>query len=416
MSNYDVLLQQLNKKERYIVGVSGGPDSLMLLHLLYTRGYELIVAHVNYHKRNDSVEDQEVVERAALTYNYPCEVLHIDSYTRENFQKQARELRYDFFSSLVKKYDAKGILVAHHQDDVLETILMQKKRKLEKVYLGIRSHSQYQSIDVYRPLLKYSKKDIIKYCEQHNIEYRMDSSNLENSYVRNRIRNTILSQYSTSQKEELLKEANLHNQELKKRNAYIEEIFNRCNKDGYLYFETIKKKDLPEVLYLFIKQYSSIPYDRISNEILLNCTNVVVSDKPNVQINLPVNHLFIKKYDNISISIKKTSSAYTFTFNSFEEFSCKYFKLARKGQDREGVVLKKEDYPITVRSFLPGDYMELSYGRKKVNRLFIDAKIPTEQRETWPILVNSQGSIILIPRIAKNKEYLMEKPSLFVVK
>ena len=409
-------LEQLNKQQRYIIGVSGGPDSLMLLHLLYQSGFQLIVAHINYHKRVDSDLDQVLVENYALTYLYPIEVLEVTEYTKENFQKQARNIRYQFFLDLIEKYNANGLFIAHHQDDVLETILMQKQRKLTKTYWGINEHSNYQQMDIYRPLLDVSKQEIIDYCQEHGIVYRIDSSNLEDNYTRNKIRNIILPKYSTQEKEALLKEAKNHNYLLEKRNRYIKKVYTKYCLDGSLYYRDIKKEDLEDIIYLFIKECSQIPIERISNQIIKNCCKLIENTKPNSQINLPVNHLFIKTYDNVYISSKMQECLYSYSFDSFQEFTCQYFKLTRNGKDREGVLIKENDYPITIRSSLPGDRMLLSYGSKKVSRLFIDAKIPLSKRKTWPILLNRHGEIMLVSEIAKNKEYLMEKPTLFVVK
>ena len=413
----NLLIEQnlLNKNKTYIVGVSGGPDSMFLLDFLIKNNYKIIIAHLNYQKRNDSYLDQQLIEKIATKHNLTLELLKINNYSKENFQKQARDLRYHFFCELAIKYKATGIIIAHHLDDVLETILMQKARGLEKVYWGIKKHSIYNKTSVFRPLLQLPKKQILAHCNQNQIEYCIDSSNLTNNYQRNYIRNEILKNYSQTAKEKLLLEAKKHNDFLEKENKRINNLLKTVVINNSLYYQNLNQLDLYDILYQFLDNYSTIPKHRLSKTVILDCIKILKSQKPNIEYHLPVNHLLIKKYDNVSIALNKSNEYYEYIFNEYQNFECPYFKLTNSGNDREGVNLKKSDFPIKIRSFINGDTIKLNYGTKKVSRLFIDAKIPSLERKKWPILLNCQNEIILIPKIGKNKDYLMEKPTLFVV-
>ena len=115
----------------YIVGVSGGPDSMFLLDNLRIAEYKLIVAHVNYKKRIDSDYDESIVKNYCQYYSLPCEVKKVykNEYSfKVNFQAQARQIRYDFFQKLAQNYQTKNIVIAHHFQDHLETYLFQKQR------------------------------------------------------------------------------------------------------------------------------------------------------------------------------------------------------------------------------------------------------------------------------------------------
>ncbi|CAG8455101.1 15933_t:CDS:10 [Cetraspora pellucida] len=122
----------LAKNKLYILAVSGGPDSLFLLEKMRLAGYNLVVAHVNYHKRENSDYDEKIVKNYCQKYSLPCEIYQVQDSeynSISNFQDRARQIRYNFFQELAAKYQTKYIVVAHHRDDYRETYLLQKQKK-----------------------------------------------------------------------------------------------------------------------------------------------------------------------------------------------------------------------------------------------------------------------------------------------
>src|SRR3954451_15338483 len=122
----------LAKNRLYILAVSGGPDSMFLLEKMRLEGFNLVVTHVNYKKRESSDYDENLVRSYCQKYSLLCEVYQFQGseYSSvSNFQDRARKVRYDFLQKLADKYRTKYIAVAHHLDDHLETYLLQKKRK-----------------------------------------------------------------------------------------------------------------------------------------------------------------------------------------------------------------------------------------------------------------------------------------------
>ena len=140
------------------------------------------------------------------------------------------------------------------------------------------------------------------------------------------------------------------------------------------------------------------------------------SQKPNIEISLPVNFVFIKKYNNIAVRKKEIDDTYYVKYESFYKDQQLHYFLTDQGHLHDGVFLSKEDFPIVIRCFKNGDTIKTSGGTKKVSRLFIDRKIPRDERKIWPIVENCHGEIILIPHIAKNIKYLYTKPNVFVIK
>ena len=179
---------EISGEERLVVGVSGGIDSMVLLHVMHSLGQPLVVAHVNYHRRGaESDADEVLVRKSAEMMGIPC-------YTRSvyyqngngNFQDWARQERYQFFDELRDKTGAIGVATAHQKDDQVETILMKLLRGA-----GPLSWTGMDHWDGYylRPLLDISRAVIQEYAREHEIPYREDASNLESDYARNFLRN-----------------------------------------------------------------------------------------------------------------------------------------------------------------------------------------------------------------------------------
>ena len=167
--------------KRYVVAVSGGVDSIVLLDkLVHTPGLDLVVAHFDHGIRDDSSDDARFVQQVARDYGLPCEV------GREELGKQAseelaRNRRYEFLRSVATKHHAR-IATAHHADDIIETIAINLTRGT-----GWRGLAVLDS-DIYRPLLDMSKSEIIDYAKSHNLIWHEDSTNASDAYLRNRLR------------------------------------------------------------------------------------------------------------------------------------------------------------------------------------------------------------------------------------
>lgn len=168
--------------EKYVIAVSGGVDSVVLLDMLSKKpGLELIVAHFDHGIRIDSADDAEFVKNLAVKYGLPFET------TREELgvnasEEFARDRRYKFLKIVAGKYGAK-IATAHHADDVIETIAINLTRGT-----GWRGLAGVDLEYITRPLTHITKSEIRQYADKHDLEWREDSSNSSDKYLRNRIR------------------------------------------------------------------------------------------------------------------------------------------------------------------------------------------------------------------------------------
>lgn len=185
----------LTRGKKVIVTCSGGADSIFLLHILNKLGYDCIVAHCNFHLRGEeSNRDENFVREYCKKENLTLLVEHFDTtkYATEkklSIEMAARELRYNWFENIRKEYNAQAIAVAHHSDDSIETILLNLLRGTGlKGICGIRPKNGY----IVRPLLCVNRKEIEEYLQNNDTQYITDSTNLENEYTRNKIRNIVM--------------------------------------------------------------------------------------------------------------------------------------------------------------------------------------------------------------------------------
>lgn len=397
--------------ERIIVAVSGGADSMALLHMLTIKGYEIIVVHVNYQVRESAKRDQKIVENFCQKHNLTLKIL----YAKEavgNFQAFARRLRYDYMQEIAKEYDTYDVYVAHHLDDVIETYLMQKERKSIPEFYGIKSELNYETITLKRPLLHLSKEEIIEYCRNNNIEYGDDESNFKNDYTRNRIRNTVVSKMSKIDKQDLINEIKKLNSNLESEAKVLTDIVDEFKKDFSLK-KLLAHKDeiIIKVMRLYLKEYNiyTLTDDEYENLILF------LKSSGNGQYDVSKKYLIDKSYGCLTI-VEKNNLQYSYTFNEIVEFKCEFFEIKLSGRSTEAVTLSETDFPITIRNFEDGDKIQMQYGSKAVNRFFIDRKIPLYQRPSWPIVLNASNEVILVPRLGCNLTHYSNIPTMFVVK
>lgn len=179
--------------EIFIIAVSGGVDSVVLLDLLYKKkipefaGAEFVVAHFDHGAREDSASDAAFVEELAKRYGLQFECDRVE--LREGVsEEEARIARYEFLRSVQKKHRAEAIITAHHQDDVVETAIINIVRGTG--WRGLASLDSTTKIK--RPLLAMTKKEILDYARQYELVWREDSTNSDEQYLRNHIRRKLI--------------------------------------------------------------------------------------------------------------------------------------------------------------------------------------------------------------------------------
>jgi len=195
IANYIVSNSLLNKEHKYIVALSGGADSVALLHSLKVLGYAIEAAHCNFCLRGDeSIRDENFCIALCRKLNIPLHRVHFDTKTYANLhhisiEMAARELRYNYFQQLAIDIQAAGICVAHHRNDSIETLLINLMRGTG--IHGLAGIAPKNGI-IIRPLLCISRTDILEYLQSIQQDYVTDSSNLIDDVQRNKIRLNVL--------------------------------------------------------------------------------------------------------------------------------------------------------------------------------------------------------------------------------
>jgi len=239
-----------------VVGVSGGADSLCLLHLLNRLGFSIIIAHVNHCLRGESDAEQAQVERLAKTLGLPFKSAKVDVETQSrktklSIEESARQLRYEFLFSVANYVDAQALAVAHHADDQVETVLMHILRGAGPSGMKGMAYRSFlpvfsSSIPIVRPLLATWRSEIDEYCIQEGMLPCFDQTNSDTRYFRNRIRHELipnLETYNPKAKEHLWKLAMLMQSEDALLNQMMEQsLSSAITKMGKGFF-AFKKSD-----------------------------------------------------------------------------------------------------------------------------------------------------------------------------
>ncbi|WP_294977125.1 tRNA lysidine(34) synthetase TilS, partial [uncultured Leuconostoc sp.] len=175
-------LQLYNWAATVIVAVSGGVDSVVLLHTLRQQlpDAKLVVAHVNYHLREESDADEKFVRQLADNYQAIFEQTEWLNVPDTAVEKQARDFRYHFFDQLASKYHTTTVVVAHHADDQAETVLLKLMRGGQLMQLAGMSN---QNQMIVRPFLLITKQELVSYAQNHNLNWHEDKTNQDASYT-----------------------------------------------------------------------------------------------------------------------------------------------------------------------------------------------------------------------------------------
>ena len=413
---------KLKENDTIILGNSGGPDSMCLFYILLQLREKyhlnLVCAHVNHNVRRESAEEKEFLMNFCREKNVLFESMTIERYGDDNFHNQARKIRYNFFNDLVRKYGADYLMTAHHGDDLVETVLMRLVRgSTLKGYSGfnkILDNGDYKTV---RPLVFVSKDDILRYDEENNIPYVIDKSNFKGKYTRNRYRMNILPFLKEEDKrvhekfikfsETLDEYDSFINNEIRKS---IKKVYND-NKIDILEYKKLDFLIQKKIIYYILEDIYKDDLMIINDNHVKLLKMLIKSKKANAYVYLPHNIKAVKAYDIIMISNGVKESV------NYEIELLDYVNLPNGHSIEKILESDKNDnnicrisnsdivYPLYVRTRKHGDRMSLKKinGSKRIKDIFIDAKIPLADRDTWPIVVDSCDKIIWIPGIKKSK-------------
>lgn len=405
-----------------VVAVSGGPDSMALLHLLLEVRKEIpiqvVCAHVNHNVRLESADEKLFVENYCLDHDVIFEHMKIDHYGHDNFHYEAHERRYSYFEQLVHAYQAKYLFTAHHGDDLMETILMRIVRgSTLRGYSGFSKVFSMNDYKIVRPFIELTKENIILYNQNNGVCSVTDSSNEKDVYTRNRFRKYIVS--------ELKKESSVVHEKFYQFSRMcllysdyvdrqVENIIREVYQNHVINLDQFLKQDIliqRKIIDYILCQIYHDDLDLVTSRHVDHIMGLINSKRPNGKVSLPHYILAIKSYNFLRFEVEKEESVgYEFLFSkmislpngkTIEEVN--YFDEG----DLSVCLLCKDEvaFPLMVRTRISGDMMSIKgmEGHKKINDIFIDCKVPLDERNEWPIVVDANGEIVWLPGLKKSK-------------
>lgn len=405
--------QLLIDNDRILVGVSGGADSVVLLHILLKLGFECVVAHCNFHLRGEeSMRDELFVEKLAEKYKLIYKKTDFDTvrFAKSNkisIEMAAREMRYAWFKKLAPENKCQTIATAHHTDDSIETLLLNMIRGTGlKGLTGIEPRNG----DIVRPVLCCTRSEIEQYAQKNKLEYITDSTNLANEYSRNKIRNLILpmmADINPSVKQSLAENISRFRGSWKIYSEKIAEIeahitFNKENQT-FVDIDKLKSQSDPKtVLFEILQKY------QFNSDVISNIFEAL--DKSSGKRYYSDTHRLLKDREHLIVDEIEPNNTLEFSIDeSTKSISIPInLSLNKKARNEDFIISKKSDkihidadkikFPLTLRKWKKGDSFH-PFGMKESKKLsdfFINEKINRNQKENIWLLVSDNKIVWII--------------------
>lgn len=384
------ILNNIDYNQNIVIGVSAGPDSMCLLNIMEQKTNNIIVCHINHNVRKESKKEEEFLKKYCKNHNLIFECMTIDKYEENNFENEARKKRYLFYEEILKKYNAHYLFLAHHGDDLIETVLMKIVRGSNiEGYSGIKEISTLKKYKIIRPLLSYTKEEILEYNKSNKIPYFIDTSNTNTKYTRNRYRKNILPTLKKEDKD-VHKKFLKYSKTLEEYHNYIKELvlknINNIFKNNTIYIDELNKLDnflKKNTLYHILNFIYNNESNIITEKHINNIIQLINNTKPNLSLDLPLNKILIKEYNKIYIKKKNkiiTKSDYKIIFNNKITIDNLEIKQIKKdvtdGNNICRLNSKEIKLPLYFRNKKDGDFIILkgSNNKKKIKEIFIENK------------------------------------------
>lgn len=426
--NHLLLNFQFLSGKKILLATSGGKDSMVMVHLFQQLDYKIGIAHCNFQLRGmESFGDQNFVQEYASANDIPLFITQFDTKAfaedyKVSTQVAARELRYNWFYELLETEKFDYILTAHHADDNLETFLINLSRGTGLEGLtGIPE----QNDKVIRPLLAFSQEEMEEYAKLNNIQWREDSSNASDKYLRNKIRHHLVP---------MLKELNPNFlSSFHKTQTYLQEaqvmvedasimIYQQVAKqeEDTICFDLKKLKKLPNYksyLYQWLKEFGFSAWDDIydlvesqSGKYIFSPEYRLLKDRDSLILS-PINFVDEKEEYSIDENQKEVNIPLNLTF-------CKVADISLTTNSAIFVDADKLQFPLVLRHWNEGDSFQpfgMNGKSKKVSKLFKDEKLSLLEKEnSW--LLCSNEDIVWIIGLRQDERFRIENTTKNILK
>ena len=420
----------LNNGENVVVGLSGGADSCALTHILARLSgkmdLHITAVHINHGIRGEEAErDEKSAEEFCRRLNiefiaYHCDIPSEAAKRGIGEEEAGRLVRYEKFYETAEKKNGAKTAVAHNMNDKAETLIMNLCRGA-----GMKGLAGIKPVggSIIRPLIFCTRDEIEKYCDDNNIEYCTDSTNLQNEYTRNKIRNILLPWLSENinpaagmnmaNASELLREEEEYleskaQEQYKKLLKDSGDGFVSLNADGLASEHSVIRR---RVLRIALRSLRPDMRD-FGRKHIENAEDILMGDTGR-RISLPGGITVSKGYGLINILYdREKQGAFCYDIEPGKKYFIKeterYVLLSlneeKNIKNAVNICTKKIDYDkikdkIQLRTRQTGDFISIKNGRKKIKDIFIDDKIPSDKRDSYPLLVCGKSVIIVGNRL-----------------
>lgn len=387
------LKKYVRRDRRYLLAYSGGPDSTFLLYCLYRFGYKDIIAfYVNYNDSPYVGEEKRIVETNCRAFSYELRTASVGGPSsrkrKGNFEDWAREYRYFAFATLVKGYRAEAVLVAHQQDDLICTYLMQLERGGIVTYYGIKPDTNLRGGRVVRPLLNVTKKEIVDFLNSNKIPYYDDVTNRNLSRTRNRIREEVLPQVD---REKILAEIDGKNKVLQKFH-YPRRIHQT---HSYRFFESLTEENKRVFLHALIRTYDKDEDEKTVLSGVNLAREALRAPHSTGATRLTPFLTLYRNYGDFYVMTPVPVKNYRHWFFEKEVYENRYVQIDMR--DPSVFHLKESMFPVAIRNVQEGDVFASDLPNKSVNNFLRAQKVPYYLRKTYPCLADENGKVLYVP-------------------
>lgn len=410
----------IGKKDPVVLAVSGGVDSVVLLDLIArcVSKDKLMVAHVNHGLRKESDKEEGFVKTLAQKYGlkFYSKKLNLKSKSED----VARRERYKFLREVKNKVGAHHVVTAHHLNDQVETVLLNLTRGSGPLDVWGMKESEG---DILRPLLGFSKKEIMAFAKQKKLRFVEDKSNKDLGYARNRIRHKVIPELEKINPG-LLTTLKTNIDLAREANQIIEKELSRAEKSVVKentidivklkkYDQFIQKEIIRRMLFAMTGKKEGIYFRNIEEVLKLSKSAGSKATR--------IGPFTIEKtYDKIIFGTTapktlKPTKVVPESTQKFGEFTFES-RFGREKTRKNNILLPVEiAYNLNIRTWRAGDKIKTKAGTKKLQDVFTNGKIPLSVRKTWPVVIYKK-QIVWVPLLSASSEYVSKNKKSLVIK
>jgi tRNA(Ile)-lysidine synthase len=405
------------KDKKILIAISGGLDSVVLTHLFSELRYAVSLAHCNFQLRKSAsnLDEEFIIKLSQKTSNQifikKFETKKYSEKKKISTQIAARELRYDWFQEIIHQHQFDFVLTAHHADDNLETFLINLTRAS-----GLDGFTGIPAINgnIIRPLLPFSRAEILDYAKNNDIEWREDASNAATKYIRNKIRHQVipvLKEINPS----LLSSFGKTLENLQESQQILADRIDKVSleiietKDGIIKIniDNIKALSNPKAyVYELLKDYNFTEWNDVykllsaqSGKQVFSKTHRLLKDRDFLMLTKIIISNDFKRF-----LVDEDQSEIT------EPIHLTFEKVSKKSTENKQTIYVDKDllkYPLTIRKWKIGDYLYPTgmQGKKKLSKFFKDEKFSLFEKENTWLLCNADNEIIWVPNHRQDRRF-----------